>query len=40
MKKISAYGRIENGGFRDEPVYMIGITIGGGSRPWINPVGQ
>lgn len=40
FKNVRAYGRIQDGGFRDEPVFMIGFTIGGGSRPWLDPIGR
>lgn len=39
---VSAFGRIDNGGIRNEPVYRIGITIhfGGGKaeRAWLDPL--
>ncbi len=38
FRNVSVFGRIDDGGFRDEPVATIGIQIGGGSRrPWLNP---
>lgn len=40
FKNVRAFGRIQDGGFRDEPVFTIGFTIGGGSRPWLDPIGR
>lgn len=37
-RSINAFARVETHGVRSEPVYMIGIAIGGGSRPWLNPL--
>lgn len=36
---FNVFGRLESGGVRDEPYYMIGISIGlgGGSKPWLHP---
>ncbi|MBT9581841.1 hypothetical protein IV102_00735 [bacterium] len=35
---INAFARVETQGVRSEPVYMIGFSIGGGPRPWLNPL--
>lgn len=35
---LNAWARVESNGVRAEPVYLIGFTIGGGPRPWLNPL--
>ena len=40
IKGVSLFTRFEDGGFRNEPVFSIGFKIGGGSKPWLNPVGN
>lgn len=35
---LNAFARVETNGVRSEPVYLIGFTIGGGPRPWLNPL--
>ena len=40
LKGISVFGRFEDGGFRNEPVFSVGFKIGIGSKPWLNPVGN
>lgn len=34
------FGRADAGGFRNEPTYTIGFQIGGGTRPWLDPLTQ
>lgn len=40
LKGVTAFGRFEDGGFRNEPVFSVGFKIGIGSKPWLNPVGN
>ncbi|MCA9793538.1 MAG: hypothetical protein KC910_17125 [Candidatus Eremiobacteraeota bacterium] len=37
-RNLHAFARVETGGIRDEPVYLVGFTIGGGSKPWLDPL--
>jgi hypothetical protein len=34
---VQAFARVEDGGFRDEPVYTVGFRVGLGARPWLDP---
>lgn len=36
-ENLRAFARVDEGGWRDEPVYTIGITIGG-AQPWLHPL--
>lgn len=38
VRQLNAFARVETHGVRGEPVYLIGFTIGGGPRPWLNPL--
>lgn len=35
--RVHFFANLQTGGVLDEPNYMIGFSIGGGSRPWLNP---
>lgn len=40
LGNVRGFARVEDGGFRDEPVYTIGFRVGLGSRPWLDPSGR
>ena len=33
--QLRAFGRVQTGGVQDEPVYLVGFSVGLGPRPWL-----
>jgi hypothetical protein len=32
------YGRLQDHGLRGEPQYLAGFSLGGGTKPWLDPL--